>query len=87
MPPLEAMACECPVVCSNLTSLPQVAGDAAILVDPRDTAGFAEAMYRALTDEALRTDLKQRGVQQAESFTWEATAAKTLEVFEKVEQQ
>ncbi len=84
LPVLEAMACECPVVCSNMTSLPEVAGDAAILVDPRDAGGLAEVMYWVLTDEAARADLKQRGLRRSECFTWEATADKTLQVFEKV---
>ncbi len=86
LPVLEAMASECPVVCSNLTSLPIVAGDAAILVDPRDTTCLADAMHRALTDAATRADLKERGARRSESFTWEATADKTLEVFESVGQ-
>jgi glycosyltransferase involved in cell wall biosynthesis len=84
LPILEAMASQCPVVCSNLTSLPEVAGDAAILVDPRDVASLADAMYRALMEPATRECLKQRGVRRSECFTWEATADKTLQVFEKV---
>ncbi len=86
LPVLEAMASECPVVCSNLTSLPEVAGDAALLVDPRDPTYLADAMYQALTNEATRADLRERGVRRAGSFTWEATADKTLQAFESAAQ-
>jgi glycosyltransferase involved in cell wall biosynthesis len=84
LPILEAMACGCPVVCSNLTSLPEVAGDAAVLIDPRDTQLLADAMERVLTDPVLRHDLIVRGLRRAAAFTWEQTARKTLEVFESV---
>ncbi len=84
LPVLEAMACGCPVVCSNLTSLPEVAGEAAIQVDPRDVPAMAEAMYRVLSNATLCHDLIGRGFIRAATFTWEATARKTLEVFEQV---
>jgi glycosyltransferase involved in cell wall biosynthesis len=83
LPVLEAMACSCPVVCSNLTSIPEVAGDAALSVDPRDVSALAAAIYTALTDLTTRKRLIERGVERAASFTWEKTARKTLDVFEK----
>ncbi len=86
LPVLEAMACGCPVVCSDLTSLPEVAGDAAILVDPCDTVAMAEAMHQALVDEDTRKTLSEKGMRRSENFTWEATASKTLKVFENVMQ-
>lgn len=70
MPLLEAMWCGCPVVCSNTTSLPEIAGDAAVLIDPHDPEHLAEATHRVLTDEALRGALIERGQQQAQKFSW-----------------
>ena len=84
LPVLEAMACGCPVVCSNLTSLPEVAGEAALQVDPRDVPAMTGAMYQALSEATLRHDLISRGFTRAAAFTWEATARKTLDVFERL---
>ena len=70
MPLVEAMWCECPVVCSNVTSLPELAGDAAITVDPRSPAAMAGALARILTDPALRSDLVVRGRRRAPAFSW-----------------
>lgn len=72
MPVAEAMACGCPVVCSDTTSLPEVAGDAALLVDPDDPAAIAEAVRRLVTDPGLRADLVARGFLQARRFSWRA---------------
>jgi glycosyltransferase involved in cell wall biosynthesis len=77
LPVLEAMACGTPVVCSNVSSLPEVAGDAALLVDPLDIASIAEAMARVLQDAGLRQDMVARGRSQAARFTW-ARAARHL---------
>jgi len=74
LPVLEAMACGTPVVCSEASSLPEVAGDAALLVDPTDVESWAEAMGRALSDEELRRRLVARGLAQARAFTWEQAA-------------
>jgi glycosyltransferase involved in cell wall biosynthesis len=71
MPVLEAMASGCPVVCGNRTSLPEVAGDAALLVEPEDPEALAEAIRRVLTDTALRADLRARGLAQAGRFSWD----------------
>lgn len=74
LPVLEAMQCGCPVVASNATSIPEVAGDAAFLVDPLDTSGFAHAIYLVLTDNRLREKLISKGFAQAKKFSWETTA-------------
>ncbi len=84
LPVLEAMRCGTPVVTSNLSSLPEVAGDAAILVDPYDVEAIASAMQRALTDPALAQDLQRRGLEWSEGFTWERTARQTLALYQKV---
>jgi glycosyltransferase involved in cell wall biosynthesis len=84
LPPLEAMACGVPVISSNSSSLPEVIGDAGIMVEPRDVAGFANAISRILHDEPLRRDLSARGLVQASRFTWERTARETLAVYERV---
>ena len=82
LPVLEAMACGTPVVCSNVSSLPEVAGDAALLVDPLDVEGMAEAMNRLLQDEGLRAELVERGYRQVRRFSWERCARATLAVLE-----
>jgi glycosyltransferase involved in cell wall biosynthesis len=81
LPVLEAMARGVPVACSNASSLPEVAGEAALLFDPHDEAAIATAISRLLTDERLRERLRARGVQQAQRFTWERTAQLTLESY------
>ena len=70
---LEAMACGTPVVTSNTSSLPEVVGDAALLVDPLDTKALAEAIERLFADDRLAKDLSERGVARAPQFTWERT--------------
>ena len=84
LPVLEAMACGCPVICSNAASLPEVAGEAALLRDPDDVKGFAEDMERVLMDEELRQDLRQRGLAQAAKFPWGRTARETIAVYRHV---
>nr|MBC7245819.1 glycosyltransferase family 4 protein [Chloroflexota bacterium] len=84
LPPLEAMACGTPVVCSNAGSLPEVVGDAALLVDPYDVEALAEAMHRVLHDPALCEELRQKGLARAQQFTWEKAALETLAVYEGV---
>ncbi|MGA2453501.1 MAG: glycosyltransferase family 1 protein [Solirubrobacteraceae bacterium] len=81
LPVLEAMARGVPVACSNASSLPEVAGDAALLFDPRDESAITTAISRLLSDEALRARLGELGVAQAERFTWERTARLTLESY------
>lgn len=81
LPPLEAMACGVPVVTSNVSSMPEVAGDAAMLVDPRDVDGLAAAIARVLRDRALRARLRVAGITRARQFSWEATARRTLDAY------
>ena len=80
-PPLEAMACGTPVVTSNVSALPEVVGDAALMVDPLDVDGLADAIRRLWHDYTLRGELRARGLARARRFTWEATARLTLEVY------
>jgi glycosyltransferase involved in cell wall biosynthesis len=82
LPVLEAMACGCPSVTSNVSSLPEVAGDGAKLVDPHDVEGIAGALSEMLTDEAQREAYSRRGIAQAQKFCWPDAAAKLLEVIE-----
>jgi glycosyltransferase involved in cell wall biosynthesis len=82
LPPLEAMACGTPVVCSNNSSLPESAGTAAQTVDPTDTDGIADAMARLLGNAGLRSRLIQLGYHQAAQFTWTAAARKLLAAYE-----
>jgi len=84
LPPLEAMANETPVVTSNLSSLPEVAGDAALLVDPYDVTAIADGIRRAVTDEALRQTLIARGRARAREFSWTRAASDTLTVYRQV---
>ncbi len=81
LPVLEAMARGVPVACSNASSLPEVAGDAALLFDPHDEAAIATAISRLLSDETLRARLTARGAARARQFTWERTARLTLESY------
>ena len=83
-PLLEAMACGCPVVTSNTSSLPEVVGEAGIMVNPYDTDSLAQAMRRVLTDKKLRDDMVRKGLEQAKRFSWEKAAEQTLEVYNKV---
>lgn len=75
LPPLEAMQCGCPVLTSNTSSLPEVVGEAGLMVAPDDLEGAAAAMERLVVDEELRRDLKARGVERARMFNWDRTAA------------
>lgn len=81
LPPLEAMACGTPVVTSNLSSLPEVAGGAAVLVDPYDVDAIADGISRVVTDEALRTDLIAKGHARVRDFSWEHAARRTQEIY------
>lgn len=81
LPVLEAMARGVPVACSNASSLPEVAGEAALLFDPRDQSAITEALVRLLRDRALAEQLRTRGLQRARAFTWERTARLTLESY------
>jgi glycosyltransferase involved in cell wall biosynthesis len=82
LPPLEAMACGTPVVCSSAASLPEIVGDGGLLVDPVDVGALAEAIRAVLSDETLRAGLRTRGLAQAARFSWGRTANETVAVYE-----
>jgi len=84
LPVLEAMACGIPVICSTASSLPEVVGDAALLVHPEDTKAWAEGLRRLLTDVELRQCLIGRGYLRAREFSWARAAQQVLEVFAEV---
>jgi glycosyltransferase involved in cell wall biosynthesis len=84
LPVLEAMACGTPVITSNRSSLPEVAGNAAILVNPDVEEQIADAIVNVITDDSLRQLLCQRGLERVKLFTWENTAHETLKLFEEV---
>jgi len=84
LPPLEAMACGTPVVVSNVSSLPEVVGDAALLVAPDDIPGLTVALWRGLTDEARRAELIAKGFRRAQCFSWEKAARQTLAVYQSL---
>jgi glycosyltransferase involved in cell wall biosynthesis len=82
LPALEAMACGTPVVCSNNSSLPEIVGDAGLLVKPTDVDAIAGALILLLEDGALRAELRRRGLEQAATFSWTRCAAETLDLLE-----
>jgi alpha-1,3-rhamnosyl/mannosyltransferase len=84
LPVLEAMACGTPVVCSNVSSLPEVAGDAACQVNPLAVDELAAAIGRVLGDAALRQQMRERGLAQAARFSWPRTAQETLAVYRQI---
>jgi glycosyltransferase involved in cell wall biosynthesis len=86
IPPLEAMACGAPVITSNTSALPEVVGDAALLVDPHDTDSFAATITRLIADAQMREELRQKGYQRVAHYTWAASARKMLAIYEKLYQ-
>lgn len=84
LPALEAMAHGTPVITSNVSSLPEVVGDAGLLVDPTSTAAITQAMLRLLDDQALRSELSSRSLERARLFSWEHTAQLTLELYRRL---
>jgi glycosyltransferase involved in cell wall biosynthesis len=84
LPPLEAMKCGAAVIAGNKTSLPEVVGEAAVMVDPFDVEAIGAAIERVITDSQLRTSLQAKGLERAKLFDWRETARKTLAVYEKV---
>lgn len=87
LPPLEAMACGTPVIVSNVSSLPEVVGDAALMVDPYDIEGMAKAMHRVLSDDGLSKEMRRKGLERAKLFSWEKTARNILKVLDEVHTQ
>lgn len=84
LPPLESMACGTPVVTANSSSIPEVVGDAAVMIDPRSISGMAGALGMVLNTDDLRAELIEQGQSRAAGFTWGKTAAQTREVYRKV---
>jgi len=84
LPPLEAMASGTPVVVSNLSSLPEVAGNAAVLVDPYHPEAIADGIERVLTDSVFRADLRARGLARAKQFSWETSVRRVREIYGEV---
>lgn len=84
LPPLEAMSCGAPVISSNLTSIPEVTLDNAILIDPYSENSLKEALFKVLTDENLKNQLSENGYKRSLQFTWRQTALKTLNAYKKI---
>ena len=84
LPPLEAMNCKCPVITSNNSSLPEVAKDAAILINPRNTKQLQNAIESLITNKRLRNKLIKLGLKQAKNFSWKDTARKTLKIYKSL---
>jgi glycosyltransferase involved in cell wall biosynthesis len=80
LPVLEAMACGCPVITSNVSSLPEVVGDAALLIDPYDVEALARAMLTVLEDDGLKKEMSKKGIAQAQKFSWDKAGAELLAV-------
>jgi glycosyltransferase involved in cell wall biosynthesis len=87
LPVLEAMACGCPVISSNASSLPEVVGDAGVLVEPDDVEGLSREMLSLLSDEGRWEELRKRGLVRAKQFSWDETARRMVEVYRKVAAQ
>ena len=85
IPPLEAMACGCPVITSNTSALPEVAGDAALLVDPHDTHALANAMIQLFQDETRRNVLREKGYRRAQHYTWTQSARIMLDIYNNLD--
>lgn len=84
LPPLEAMACGTPVVASNTTSLPEVVGEAGVLVDPYEPEAIAEGIIKLLEDRSLATQLAQKGLARAQQFSWRRCAQQHLEIYQRL---
>jgi glycosyltransferase involved in cell wall biosynthesis len=84
LPPLEAMASGTPVVTSNVSSMPEVAGDAAVLVDPYEPQAIADGITKVLTDETLRADLRRKGLARAKQFSWEQSVRRIHDIYLEV---
>jgi glycosyltransferase involved in cell wall biosynthesis len=84
LPPLEAMASGTPVVTSNVSSLPEVAGDAAVLVDPYDHHAIADGIYSVLSNEPYRQELRRKGLVRASQFSWENSVRRVMDIYQEV---
>jgi glycosyltransferase involved in cell wall biosynthesis len=83
LPPLEAMASGTPVVTSDVSSLPEITGDAALLIDPNDERALANALIEIMNNDRLRAELREKGIAQAKKFTWRDAAEKTLMLYQE----
>jgi glycosyltransferase involved in cell wall biosynthesis len=84
IPPLEAMSLDCPVICSNTSSMPEVVGNAAVQFDPHDVDSIANALEAVITNPTLQADLRRRGRERLHAFSWHRCALETLKVYRKV---
>lgn len=84
LPVLEAMKSGCPVIASNATSIPEITGDAAVLLNPRDVNGFTKSIETILDDASLQIQMSKKGIERAHQFNWRKTALKTLDVYWKI---
>ena len=84
LPPLEAMACGTPVIVSDVSSLPEVVGDAGLVVNPREPEALATAMIAVLGHSALAAQMRSKGLARAKQFSWEATAHRTAQYYRDV---
>ena len=87
LPVLEAMACGCPVICSHAASLPEVAGDAALFIDPAEPDDLSCKIEQVVQDTTLRSTLIGKGLQRAHGFSWQQTALQTLDVFKNISEE
>ena len=83
LPPLEAMSCGCPVITSNISSLPEVVGDAGIMIDPYSVDELYEAMHKVLINEIVRKDMIKKGLERSQMFSWTKTAEETLKIYKE----
>jgi glycosyltransferase involved in cell wall biosynthesis len=83
LPPLEAMASGTPVLTSNTSSLPEVVGDAGILIDPQSADEIARAMLKVLRDKGLQEEMRKRGLERAKRFAWQGVVEETVKVYEE----
>jgi len=86
IPPLEAMKCGCPVITSNTSSLPEVVGDAALKINPKKEKELADVIIKLLKDENLCSELKKKGFEQAQKFSWEKSAKEVIKFFNKLDE-
>ncbi|MFN2243036.1 MAG: glycosyltransferase family 4 protein, partial [Anaerolineae bacterium] len=87
LPPLEAMACGLPAIVSNVASLPEVVGDAGLLIDPHDVDELTVGMWRILNDSDLRQEMRDKGLRQAQRFSWERAARETQQIYRLVHEK
>ena len=84
LPVIEAMACGCPVIASNSSSLPEVVGNAGVLIDPNDYRPWVDPIYEILTNDGFKQKLIKKGLKRSKTFSWEKTSKETWQVYEDV---